>query len=267
MAAPSIAQSATPAKCVAVSAHKTFGSTTYRIERAEVMTRLLCAARKKPMPNRFFAVGDIHGCNLALNALIEAIDPQPGDTIVTLGDYVDYRPDSRSVIDQLIQLSRRCHLIPLLGNHEEMLLQALESDSALRSWIDLGGDQTLLSYIYDGVNVIDSAHVEFIRGCLAYFETDDFIVAHANYDPDLPMDRQPSLKLRWEFLDEPRQRPHFSGKTVIVGHTPQTSGEVLDLGNLICIDTDCSRGGWLTGLELKTGQAIQINQGGDCRAR
>ena len=217
------------------------------------------------MPDRLFAIGDVHGCSAALKSLIEAINPVQDDTIVTLGDYVDYGPDSRSVIDQLIQLSRRCRLIPLWGNHEEMLLQALESESALRSWLDLGGDQTLLSYPYDGKDIIDPAHVEFIRGCLDYFETEDFIFAHANYDPDLPMDRQPSLKLRWEFLDNPRQRPHFSGKTVIVGHTPQTSGEVLDLGHLICIDTDCSRGGWLTGLEIKTGQATQVNLRGDCR--
>lgn len=211
------------------------------------------------MPNRLFAIGDIHGCHVALGALIEAIDPHPDDTIVTLGDYVDWGPDSRSVIRQLIELSGRCRLIPLLGNHEELLLGALESDSALRSWLDLGGEQTLLSYPYDGVNIIDPAHVEFIRGCPDYHETDDFIFVHANCDPDLPMDRQPSLKLRWEFLDEPRQRPHFSGKTVIVGHTTQASGEILDLGHLVCVDTDCSRGGWLTGLEVISGQAIQVN--------
>ena len=217
------------------------------------------------MPDRLIAIGDIHGCATALKSLIEVINPVPDDTIVTLGDYVDYGPDSRSVINQLIQLSRCCRLIPLLGNHEEMLLQALESESALRSWLDLGGDKTLLSYPYDGTNIIDSAHVEFIRGCLDYFETDDYIFAHANYDPDLPMDRQPSLKLRWEFLDEPRQRPHFSGRTVIVGHTPQTSGEVLDLDFLRCIDTDCSRGGWLTGLEIRSGKVIQANQIGETR--
>ena len=87
---------------------------------------------------------------------------------MTLGDYVDYGSDSRSVIDQLIRLSRRCRLVPLLGNHKEMLLQALESDSALRSWLDLGGERTLLSCPYDGVNIIDPAHVAFLQGCLDF---------------------------------------------------------------------------------------------------
>ena len=73
------------------------------------------------------------------------------------------------------------------------------------------------------------------------------------------------LKLRWEFLDEPRQRPHFSGKVVVVGHTPQTSGTMLDLEFLRCIDTDCSRGGWLTALEVRNGDFIQVNQRGQVR--
>ncbi len=212
------------------------------------------------MANRLFAIGDIHGCSTALEALIKAIDPRPDDTLVVLGDMIDWGPDSRDCVRQLIDLSGRCRLVPILGNHEERMLQALDSDSALRSWLDLGGDRTLLSYPYDGTNIIDPAHVEFVRGFVDFHETDDFIFAHAGYDPDLPMDRQPSLKLRWEFLDQAHQRPHASGKTVIVGHTPQTSGEVLDLGHIICIDTDCSRGGWLTALEVRSGEIIRASQ-------
>ena len=219
------------------------------------------------MPSRLFAIGDIHGCNLALKALIEAIDPRTDDTIVVLGDVIDWGPDSRDCVRQLIDLSGRCRVVPILGNHEELMLQALDSDSALRSWLDLGGDRTLLSYPYDGINIIDPAHVEFIRGFLDYHETDHFIFTHANYDPDLPMDRQPSLKLRWEFLDPALQRNHASGKTVVVGHTPQTGGEVLDLGHVICIDTDCSRGGWLTGLEIGSGRVMRSNQEGMPRTR
>ena len=79
------------------------------------------------------------------------------------------------------------------------------------------------------------------------------------------MDRQPSLKLRWEFLDQAHLRPHASGKTVIVGHSPQTSGDVLDLGHVMCIDTDCSRGGWLSALEVWSGSIIQANLKGELR--
>jgi serine/threonine protein phosphatase 1 len=215
-------------------------------------------ARRK---GRLWAIGDIHGCSGALRALLEAIDPHPEDTIVTLGDTIDWGPDSRGVIDLLIDLSGRCNLIPLLGNHEEMLLDALESGPALRGWLDLGGEETLNSYDYDGGgDMIPPEHLRFIRSCRDYYETETHIYVHANYDPHLPMDRMSGTKLRWEPLDLTVLQPHISGKTVVVGHTPQVGGEVLDLGFLVCIDTDCSRGGWLTAFcgEVGMVQASEI---------
>jgi len=45
--------------------------------------------------SRTIAIGDIHGCSIAFDALIEAIDPQPDDTVIPLGDYVDRGIDSK----------------------------------------------------------------------------------------------------------------------------------------------------------------------------
>lgn len=91
------------------------------------------------MASRLFAIGDIHGCNVALKALIEAIDPKPEDTIVVLGDVIDWGPDSRDCVQQLIDLSARCKFVLVRGNHEEMLYAALESQSELRYWLNFGG--------------------------------------------------------------------------------------------------------------------------------
>ncbi|MHB8902746.1 MAG: metallophosphoesterase, partial [Thermoguttaceae bacterium] len=74
------------------------------------------------MTNRIIAIGDIHGCLLALRALIGELQLGLTDTVVTLGDYVSRGPDGRGVIDELIQLSDSCNLVPLLGNHEQLLL-------------------------------------------------------------------------------------------------------------------------------------------------
>ena len=54
--------------------------------------------------HRLIAIGDNHGCSLALAALIEAIRPGPEDTLVPLGDYLDFGFDCRGVLDQLIAL-------------------------------------------------------------------------------------------------------------------------------------------------------------------
>jgi serine/threonine protein phosphatase 1 len=60
--------------------------------------------------------------------------------------------------------------------------------------------------------------------------------------------------------------PHCSGKIAIVGHTPQVSGEILDLGYLKCIDTGCVNGGWLTGLDVESGQVWRVDEGGRSRS-
>ncbi len=104
---------------------------------------------------------------------------------------------------------------------------------------------------------------QFLEGCWDFYETDTHIFVHANYFPDLPMSEQPVMMLRWESLRATTPGPHNSGKTVIVGHTPQKNGEILDLGHLKCIDTYCYGGGWLTALDVRTNEIWQADLKGN----
>ena len=65
---------------------------------------------------RTLAIGDIHGCLRALDLLLEQVDLQPGDLVVTLGDYIGRGPDSKGVLDRLIALRERSRLGVLKGN-------------------------------------------------------------------------------------------------------------------------------------------------------
>jgi serine/threonine protein phosphatase 1 len=217
-----------------------------------------------PMPPRTIAIGDIHGCSLALAALVAAIDPKPDDVIVTLGDYINRGPDSRGVVEQLIALGRRCRLVPILGNHDQMLLDALNSRD-YGFWFRHWGNETLASYEVEAPEEIPPEPIAFLTGCRDYYETATHIFVHAGYDPERPMDEQSERWLRWESLRDRIPAPHLSGKTVIVGHTSQRSGEILDLGYLKCIDTYCHGGGWLTALEVSTGQVWQADREGRLR--
>jgi serine/threonine protein phosphatase 1 len=216
------------------------------------------------MASRTIAIGDVHGCSAALAALIDPIDPGPQDTLVTLGDYIDRGPDSRGVLDLLIGLATRCRLVPLLGNHEEMLFAALGNRSTLRFWLGCGGKEMLASYgRADADNlekIVPEEHWAFLAACRNWYETDTHFFVHAGYDPDLPLPRQSLETLRWQFTDRKTARPHCSGKVAVVGHTPQRSGDILDLGFLVCIDTGCHAGGWLTALDVDSGQVWQADR-------
>src|SRR5262245_50312650 len=95
---------------------------------------------------RTLAIGDIHGCLSALDALLDEVDPQHGDLVVALGDYVDRGPDSKGVLDRLIALEARCRCVALRGNHDVMMMAGREDREQFREWLNYGGKQTLESY-------------------------------------------------------------------------------------------------------------------------
>ena len=218
------------------------------------------------MSDRVIAIGDIHGCSRALAALLSAIAPRPGDTIVTLGDYVDRGPDTPGVLEQLIQLRERCQLVPLLGNHDQMLLQVISGELDCALWSGCGGAATLESYGYCGdFSVIPASHIEFLRRCVDHYETDTHFFVHANYDAGLPLDQQSENARRWRKLTEEIPLPHVSGRIAIVGHTPAENGEIFDVGHLRCIDTWCCGGRWLTALDVTSDQVWQADNEGKLR--
>ena len=59
------------------------------------------------------AIGDIHGCHRALITMMDLISPSTDDLIVTLGDYVDRGPDSKAVIDTLLEFKKTHNLVHL----------------------------------------------------------------------------------------------------------------------------------------------------------
>jgi serine/threonine protein phosphatase 1 len=209
---------------------------------------------------RIIAIGDIHGCAGALRSVLAQIEPAAGDTIVTLGDYIDRGPDSRGVLDTLVELRSRCRLVPLVGNHEQMLFSARASRLMLRQWLKFGGQATLDSYGPLGVDSVPRAHWAFLESCRLHFETETHLFVHANYDPTRPMGEQDEDTALSLSLDERLPGPHVSGKTVIVGHTVQPSGQILDLGYLKCLDTNCAGGGYLTAMDVGSGQTWQASE-------
>ena len=82
-----------------------------------------------------------------MESLLAAIRPEADDTLVALGDYVDRGPNSRGVIQRLLQLQGQCRLVPLLGNHDELMLNICDGQRQLYvDWLLFGGRATMESY-------------------------------------------------------------------------------------------------------------------------
>jgi serine/threonine protein phosphatase 1 len=216
---------------------------------------------------RVLAIGDIHGCNEALSALLKEVQPGPEDEVIFLGDYIDRGPASREVIDTLIKLKQTCSIVFLRGNHEVMILDAREDTLKSNLWQSYGGLETLYSYGAgyrdDWFAAIPAAHWKFFEETKRHFENDTHIFVHACLDPELNLDEQPDWLLYWEFFE--RLKPHKTGKQIICGHSVQRSGQINDVGFAACIDTGPATGGWLTCLDVNSGKFWQANEKGDKR--
>ena len=215
-----------------------------------------------------YAIGDIHG---QLAQLVEAIDwiekdGGPAAPIVFLGDYIDRGPDSRGVLDLLIQgRDAGRNWTFLKGNHDRMFEWFLQTPSRADphlftdlSWLHerLGGQDTLRSYGLDfrlrrrlsavhdeALWAVPKAHRDFLAGCRLTFETGSLFFCHAGIRPGVALRDQKEEDLLWireEFLDFEGSHP----KLIVHGHSPVE--QPCHYGNRINLDSGAGYGHPLT---------------------
>jgi len=216
------------------------------------------------MTQPIYAVGDIHGELEQLHKAIWKIERDGGEDaqVVFVGDYVDRGPQSREVLDYLIEgLSAGKNWKCLLGNHDRMFTLFLKdspcADPRLKRplhWMHdrLGGKETLASYgVYvDDADTLKSihkqarqavptAHIEFIKSLDYCYRHGDLLFVHAGIRPGVPLAQQKRGDLIWirdEFLEDTRPHPWL----VVHGHTPVPHAR--HFGNHVNLDTGSGYG-------------------------
>lgn len=194
-----------------------------------------------PAGQRIFVFGDLHGRSDLLDRMYDAIARyEPRDditsTIIGLGDYIDRGPDSRGVVQRLID-GIGYSTICLRGNHEQVLLDFIEEPAKNgANWLWLGGAETLRSYLDPGqpwpliegdhsalrdklVRAIPPSHLLFFQSLPLYHIEGDYFFVHAGARAGRPLDRQSDHDLLWirnGFAD--RDDPF--DKVIVHGHTP-----------------------------------------------
>jgi serine/threonine protein phosphatase 1 len=201
---------------------------------------------------RILAVGDIHGCLDKLVTLMETVDiDHDNDTLVFIGDYIDRGPQSKEVVDYLIELAdQQSRVVFLKGNHEQMLQMYLSGEDRL-NFLANGGHATLDSYFKASRSAetgpIPKTHLDFFDNLRPYYETKDYIFVHAGLKAKIPLGEQDEWDMFW-IRDEFIYSDFDFGKRIIFGHTPFREPLVFD--NKIGIDTGAVYGNKLTCVEL-----------------
>jgi serine/threonine protein phosphatase 1 len=166
--------------------------------------------------------------------------------MVFVGDYVDRGPDSRSVIEQLIDLQRALplYVVCLRGNHEaDMLACARGGDPS--QWLSNGGLHTLASYGVGRAQDIPRAHLEWAASLPLSYDDASRLFVHAGVNPNLPLAAQREGDLLW--IREPfLSHEGDYGRLIVHGHTPTWSRKPDYRRNRVNIDTAAGYGGPLT---------------------
>jgi serine/threonine protein phosphatase 1 len=203
--------------------------------------------------NRRIAISDIHGCFKTLKELLETVvEFRRTDELYLLGDYVDRGPASCQVLEYLIELNALGYkLFPLMGNHEDMMHNALENENELDIWFDNGAQETLKSYgipnsglfNHPALKRIPQKHIDFISNLPCYRKLDNYLLVHAGFNfflKDIFSDRSAMLWTRKSGYVSSKT----GNKTIIHGHTPTPVAVIKDQlekrgTNLINIDAGC----------------------------
>jgi diadenosine tetraphosphatase ApaH/serine/threonine PP2A family protein phosphatase len=200
---------------------------------------------------RTYALSDIHGHLNKLVALVAQCQNDAGNAsakFVFLGDYIDRGPNSRGVVEYLIDFQSRQPgaVVCLCGNHEDLALSAIDDPGEIDQWVaHNSGDTTLRSYSVTAPSELPAGHVDWMRSLATHHDDGRRFFVHAGVDPSRPLDRQDRHDLLWmrePFLSDPRDH----GRLVVHGHTPLRSGRPDLRTNRVNIDTGAGAGGPLT---------------------
>ena len=180
------------------------------------------------------AIGDVHGC---YKLLLEIIEPYlgSGNELVLLGDLFDRSPESDGDLN-VLEFVRDMNEHPdayglsavesLMGNHELLLLEALNGDP--ECWLMNGGDPDFATYLIE-----NPSHIDWIKGRPSYLIRNDHLLVHAGVRPDISLDAQDPFDLAWIRPDP--YIPHNLPYKIIHGHT--IHDELTHYPDRIAIDT------------------------------
>ncbi len=210
---------------------------------------------------RRIAIGDIHGCNRTFRTLLERLAPARGDEIVLLGDLIDRGPDSKGVVDTVMELRQSgVSVVALLGNHEQAFLASLRDPDVLPRWLHpYGGEATAISFGVGYPWDLDETYLNFFREMPLYYEVDGYLFVHAGLDFGVadPLSARESMTLIRHWEDDVNY-DWLGERRILYGHTPRPKHLIEGMHRqfpsrrVLCLDAGCVYGAFEEGLGYLT---------------
>ncbi|MFC2137190.1 metallophosphoesterase family protein [Bacteroidota bacterium] len=177
---------------------------------------------EKPKSGNRFVIGDIHGCLKTFQKLLTSINFAKNDQLFLIGDYIDRGPESKNVLDFIIDLNNNPNVYPLLGNHEKTLLE-LNNEEFRFLEFHLAKNQEL--NLLDGKK-INTKYLDFIESLPFFYELDHFFIVHAGFDfnKNNPFEEYSAML---EIRNMPYNSIIAKNKTIVIGHQPTNKDEII----------------------------------------
>ncbi len=171
-----------------------------------------------------YVISDIHGCAQTFRLLLwDQLKLQKTDELFLLGDYIDRGPDSKGVLDQIMDLRHDGYRVYCLkGNHEDMLLNSMHDPAYLELFLYNGGKATLESFgglLYP--DDIPNTYLDFLEGLPTYIALDSAYLVHAGFNfnnPDPLSEPHDHMWIR-NWYDQV-DKEWLGDRKIIHGHTP-----------------------------------------------
>jgi serine/threonine protein phosphatase 1 len=210
-----------------------------------------------------YAISDIHGCCQTFRFMVEEVlRLQYTDALFLLGDYIDRGPDSKGVIDYIVDLRAKGYQVStLMGNHEFMMVATWQDATYLPLWLRNGGDKTLASFGVKDVGQVPDPYWVFLEQLEYYLALPDRLLVHAGFDfaaGDPLSNYQAMLWIRQFKVDQ----TFLGNRKIVHGHTPTPFPVIREnvadpATQVINIDGGCvykhiPEFGYLTALNLDT---------------
>jgi serine/threonine protein phosphatase 1 len=198
------------------------------------------------MSKKTYVVPDLHGRFDLLKLALSDIEKNEPGIIIFTGDYIDRGPQSREIIERLIAgPSKGWTWICLLGNHEDMLIQASQSWLKIRQWLRNGGNETLKSYgagrwSIPDLSVVDS-HMDWLKALPLFHQDQHRVYVHAGLEEGNLLDQQSKDTLIWKRYPS-GSNEGYGALHVVHGHDPTEDGPLL-----LPKRTDLDTGAYFTG--------------------